>query len=297
MLKKISIDDNFIKEWEQRYDEPEIGGDYAEYESIIKEVANEVTKGTLTKSTFIRILDWKAPRVKGIIRLDRFYDYQEGIRKALEAPENRKLSILDELYGINVPIASTILHFIYPSNFPIMDVRVAEALYFLGYLNAKSRTQNNYINFRQVVMNIAHESKCSLREVDRALFAYHKIYLEPANDNTFCLIRRENKNTKFFQQQDILKTPFFPFDRAFRILQLKGPALITSSRGTEYVVKAWIMRNGKPAILASPKSGCIYIHDDCWGKNITCQGTRAGGIYNGENNIYSWLENHQTIID
>lgn len=89
------------------------------------------------------------------------------------------MAILDELYGIGVPVASTILHFIYPSIFPIMDVRAAEALYYSGYLNAKSRTQNNYANYRRVITDIAQQNKCSLRELDKALFAYHKKKLEP----------------------------------------------------------------------------------------------------------------------
>lgn len=60
-----------------------------------------------------------------------------------------------------------------------MDVRAAEVLYYSGYLNAKSRTQNNYVNFCRAISNIAKESKCTIREIDRALFAYHKIELEP----------------------------------------------------------------------------------------------------------------------
>lgn len=178
MLRKIVIDDKFIKEWHPQYDKSEIGGDYVEYENIIEEVSREVSQGTISKPTFIRILNWKAPRVKGIVRLNNFDDYAEGVKRALQVPDSRKLPILDDLYGIGVPVASTILHFIYPSTFPIMDIRVAEVLYYSGYLNAKSRTQNNYVNFRRVILNIAEQSKCSLREIDRALFAYHKIELE-----------------------------------------------------------------------------------------------------------------------
>lgn len=124
-------------------------------------------------------MDWKASRVKGIVKLDKFDDYAEGIKKAFQAQEEKKLSILDDLYGIGVPVASTILHFIYPSVFPIMDVRVTEALYYSGYLNAKTRTPNNYVEYRETVLDIAQESKNTLRDVDKALFAYHKKKLEP----------------------------------------------------------------------------------------------------------------------
>lgn len=178
MQRETVIDTNFINEWSPQYDEKGIGDDYAEYESLIQEVSRDVSKGTISKPTFIRILDWKASHVKGIVRLDDFEYYAEGIKKALRAPEENKLSILDDLYGIGVPVGSTILHFIYPSIFPIMDIRVAEVLYYSGYLKAKSRTLNNYAVFRIAVLRIAQQSKCTLREIDRALFAYHKKELE-----------------------------------------------------------------------------------------------------------------------
>ena len=179
IVRNCLVDDNFVKKWHPLYDDSDIGGDYFEYEEIIKKVSTEISQGTISKSTFIDILDWKAPRVKGIIKLDNFDYYAKAIKKALEPPENHKLTILDDLYGIGVPVASTILHFIYPSLFPIMDIRVAEVLYYSGYLKAKSRTQNNYNNFRRVILNISQQSQYTLREMDRALFAYHKIELEP----------------------------------------------------------------------------------------------------------------------
>lgn len=307
MLRKIVIDDNFIKEWHPKYDKPEIGGDYAEYENLIE----EVSRGTISKPIFIRILDWKAPRVKGIIKLDNYDDYAEGIKHALQAPEDRKLPILDDLYGIGVPVASTILHFIYPSIFPIMDIRVSEVLYYSGYLTAKSRTQNNYVKFRRVILNVAQQSKCTLREIDRALFAYHKIELKPKirsaigkakrclylkHTNDMLRLTADKRETEHFpkclRQQDVEKKLPFSFSEAFRILQLNGPARVISSRDTVYTVEAWIMRDGNLAIRARPGSGYIYIHSNCWGKDVTCQGTRAGGIYNGKNNIYTWLKNH-----
>ncbi len=49
-------------------------------------------------------------------------------------------------------------------------------------------------------------------------------------------------------------------------------------------------RNG--TIIAFPKSGRVTIHEDCWGKPITCQGTRAGGLYNGSYSIYDWYRDN-----
>jgi hypothetical protein len=78
------------------------------------------------------------------------------------------------------------------------------------------------------------------------------------------------------------------FDQAYRILQAKGPAQITSRKGTEYTVYAHIIskneREGELSIRAVVlnKKGLeqyIYVHADCWGAKETCQRTRAGGLY------------------
>lgn len=178
--EKIVIDNDFIKKWSPQYDEPNIGDDYSEYEDIIKKVSEEFSQtGTLSKEIFKKIYNWKAARALHYVDLTKFDDYAESIRKAIHAPEDHKLSILDDLYGIGVPVASTILHFIYPSVFPIMDIRVTQALYYNGYLKAKTITPNNYVNYRKKILDIQQESKCTLREIDTALFAYHKKKLQP----------------------------------------------------------------------------------------------------------------------
>ena len=73
------------------------------------------------------------------------------------------------------------------------------------------------------------------------------------------------------------------FYEMYKMLDKKGPGKAISSRGTVYRIEA---RNN--SIIAFPKSGRITIHDDCWGNSLTCQGTRAGGIYNGSYSIFDW---------
>jgi hypothetical protein len=73
------------------------------------------------------------------------------------------------------------------------------------------------------------------------------------------------------------------FSQVYKLLQMKGPGRTVSSRGTEYRVEAI-----NETIVAFPRSGRVTIHGDCWGESITCQGTRAGGIYNGPYSIYDW---------
>lgn len=185
----IVINADFINEWKKRYDEDNIGGDEEEYKTICKKIFIEISLGTISKATFIEILNWKTPRLKGIVKLDEFSYYEEGIKNALKAPDNQKLSILDDLYGIGVPTASTILHLSSPSKFPIMDKRTAETLKYHKGLERDTRSVKNYARFCEVIHDIKQVSGCTLREIDKAIFAYHKIELEPR-------LKKETSKTK-----------------------------------------------------------------------------------------------------
>jgi len=79
------------------------------------------------------------------------------------------------------------------------------------------------------------------------------------------------------------------FDEVFGRLQEAGSATVISSRGTRYVVTAQVSK-GTKVIVARPRSGQVRIHEDCWGDGVTCQRTRAGGIYNGDPSIFDWYE-------
>jgi len=77
------------------------------------------------------------------------------------------------------------------------------------------------------------------------------------------------------------------FEQVYVRLRERGPARVLSSRATEYTVMA-DFRGGRETIVACPRRGEVRVHADCWGDAITCQGTRAGGIYNGDPSIYDW---------
>jgi len=174
-LQKINI--NFISTWHPRYDETE--KDEAEYQTLVDLAAIDIENiKTFSKSTFLRILCWKSPRLKGIVRLKDFDVYQNGIRLAHDAVEDEKIKMLIQLYGIGAPFGSTILHFMYPDSFPIFDVRTVETLNFARLIQFKRTNPTHYASFRSVMLNLLRENQpFSLREIDRALFAFHKIQL------------------------------------------------------------------------------------------------------------------------
>jgi hypothetical protein len=99
------------------------------------------------------------------------------------------------------------------------------------------------------------------------------------------------------------------FKQVYALLARKGPGRAESTSGTLYRIEALngnivgFPRRGRVTIhedcwyriealngniVGFPRRGRVTIHEDCWGQEITCQGTRAGGIYNGPYSIYDW---------
>jgi thermostable 8-oxoguanine DNA glycosylase len=186
---EIVIDEEFIIEYESKYDDPEIGGDEREYSELIKRVSYDVSQGNISKSTFRCILNWKAARVKGYVKWDNFKGYEDTFKQVIkmikENPDKYLETIirdLDKLDGIGIPIASTIVHFISPKDFPIVDKRTVQVLQKANYLDGSKKYYHyrdkieGYKIFRREVLNIAKKyAGGDIRKVDRALFAYHKI--------------------------------------------------------------------------------------------------------------------------
>ena len=84
----------------------------------------------------------------------------------MKTKEKKKLS------GILDPVASTILHFMYPDKFPIKDVRTVGTLRDKDLLGEKV----SYKDYRTEIFKIYDNCKgeFSLRQIDRALFTYNE---------------------------------------------------------------------------------------------------------------------------
>lgn len=182
------VNDGFIRHWGPRYDE--IADDELDYQNLIQSVIEEVQNGrSISRDTFWRIYNWKAPRSRHHVQWDNFNIYDNAFRNVLQLPDEQnelKVMVLDNLPGIGIPVASTILHFMYPNFFPIVDFRTVEALQNLNCLDNvrpfyyfRDRL-NGYMIFRGVILDISQQyPHWNLRQIDRALSAYHKIHLGP----------------------------------------------------------------------------------------------------------------------
>ncbi len=163
----------FINRWQPKYDEKE--HDEGEYREIIK-CLND--KKSISKELFERILRWKSDRIMGKIDWDNFEQYESILDKLPLVSDREKLNLLVALPGIGIPFASTILHFILPGRFPIIDIRTVEALSHFNYIDWRAINTERYWEFCKVMNEIKiHLKEFNLREIDRALFAFHKLVL------------------------------------------------------------------------------------------------------------------------
>jgi DNA-binding GntR family transcriptional regulator len=84
-----------------------------------------------------------------------------------------------KLPGVEAATGSTILHFIHPHQIPIIDVRTIGTLFAARLISTDRKDLEHYEEFRQAIEKIRRACPAwSLREIDRALFAYHKQVLD-----------------------------------------------------------------------------------------------------------------------
>ena len=127
-MKPQSINLDFISKWEKVYDSHE--NDEKDYVLLCNKIADEFKiNNSITKETFIKLIEWKSHRVKGKIDWNKYESIYEPVISDLKHSEDYKFMLhsLVELKGIGVPVASTILHFIFPDTFPIIDIRTIES--------------------------------------------------------------------------------------------------------------------------------------------------------------------------
>ena len=168
------INKKFIKNWlPDDQDNPEEN----DYKDILKKIQEQDLR--IDKKTFQDLYDWKASRSKKYLEVEKNYKlYKSAFKEILDLKDEEKIKFYlktkerKKLPGILEPIASTILHFMYPDKFPIRDVRTVETLRDKGLLTGKV----SYNEYRKVIFEIHKNCRAefSLRKIDRALFTYNE---------------------------------------------------------------------------------------------------------------------------
>ncbi len=127
-----------------------------------------------------RIALWKLDRVMNVS--DELIDKLRALATDATVQLDSELtrSLLSELLacdGIGLPMASTILKFLRPDRFPIIDVRAYRALKGTKPYFSQSETSKNiecYIAYAKEVCDLAVALKRPLDEIDEQLYCFDK---------------------------------------------------------------------------------------------------------------------------
>jgi hypothetical protein len=133
----------------------------------------EIASGIYSWENIKTIFKWKT-KGRGISRLknNECEEIADALRLAAQAETERSaMAVLCGLNGVGVPVASAILTTMFPTRFTVIDFR---ALQSLGCENDDDGTINFYLVYLNACKDWAEQYKCTLRDLDRALWQYSK---------------------------------------------------------------------------------------------------------------------------
>ena len=129
-------------------------------------------RGYYMRHEFLRICAWKTGRSKSKVASNGEQEVERATRAAFEAPdEAERIEALLELKGVGVPTASVLLHFAFPREYPILDVRALESL---GQRGRTTYSVSYWLKYLDACRRLAEEHGVSLRVLDKALWQYSK---------------------------------------------------------------------------------------------------------------------------
>ena len=179
----LDISREFVKHWVKVYDERPQHSKELPVETEIREWLTEQPEPKyFDKKHFVKLGKWKTPRQEKNYKNNEESLVKKATSLAYEVShEGLKLHILKVLNGVGVPVASTFLHFLHPDKFPIFDIRVRSSLKKAGKWNRPVDDASNdaWLEYVYIMRDISGMLGVSLRELDKALWAYDREKKEP----------------------------------------------------------------------------------------------------------------------
>jgi Family of unknown function (DUF6308) len=215
--------------------------------------------------------------------------------------------------GRGISVGSKVLHLKRPGMFPVLDslvlqqLGVTESVPMIRVVeHLRAEGTRNLAALREVQAAIAPRQRSLVRLLDIILWASHpaaglgpsmsqwehRFRPDPAAPATRATAPPASQPERAAPPPASTSTSAAPggrgrsFDDIWACILGRGTFRAVSTRGTEYRVTAQTNRAGQRVLVARPASGAIYVHADCFGQDITCQGTRAGGIYKGSPSVW-----------
>lgn len=129
-------------------------------------------RGHYTRGEFLTVCRWKTPRSTTRVEKNSAAAIRAACKTAFVAEDPAaQIKSLTELSGVGIPTASTLLHFAFPDDFPILDVRALDSL---GVSGRSSYSAAFWARYVAGCRSIAARNDVSLRTLDKALWQHSK---------------------------------------------------------------------------------------------------------------------------
>lgn len=129
-------------------------------------------RGHYTRSEFIEVCGWKTVRSRPKVAANSEAAVLDATGRALSAAEEEvRMSALLELAGVGVPTASTLLYFVFPDDYPILDVRALESL---GVKPRSVYPVGFWLDYLSTCRTLARRAGVDIRTLDKALWQHSK---------------------------------------------------------------------------------------------------------------------------
>ena len=174
----LVINKEFIERCCSEYDRRNQGKyDQIEETAILNWVSRQSEPKFLNREYFIRLGRWKTPRYAATRETNDKHNIIATTRSAYLAKDDLlKLNKLKRLKGVGVAVASTILYYLQPGNFPIFDFHARHTLVKAGRLSESEDNDSDkvWLKYTKEIRRISSFHNKTIREVEKALFAYDK---------------------------------------------------------------------------------------------------------------------------
>jgi len=129
-------------------------------------------RGHYTRAEFIEVCGWKTVRSRSRVAANSEAAVVDATGRALTADEEEpRMAALLELTGVGVPTASTLLYFVFPDDYPILDVRALESL---GVKPRSVYPVGFWLAYLSACRALARRAGVDIRTLDKALWQHSK---------------------------------------------------------------------------------------------------------------------------
>jgi len=173
----LRISRKFVREWAGEYDRRYDPAARAEEQALKAWLRGQQEPKHLDKGHFVRLARWKAPRQLAAYRSNNPTLVRQATRLAyLASDAGLSVYILSGLRGVSVTVAAAILHFFHPRLFPIFDIRARTTLKKAGFWKRRAGDAglDAWDDYVRVMRQLARRFRVSLRDLDKALYAYDR---------------------------------------------------------------------------------------------------------------------------